>query len=85
MKSPATKHIIAGLIQFARVKRGISRTQLATWLDISYQNVWDIENARQLVSCSYLDDIIALLGMTPVEFWALMPDYYQWLSKAKAA
>ena len=84
MSYPTTTDFIAGLIFFAREYCKISRAQFAGDLDISYQNLWDIEDGRHKVTGEYLDFIIEKLPLTPFEFWALVPRYIKYLKKLEA-
>lgn len=81
MCNPSSVEFIAGLICFAREHCGIKRGQFAAMLDISYQNLWDIEHGGHKVSGEYLDFIIERLPLASLEFWALVPHYIEQLKR----
>ncbi len=80
----STKHFIGGFILFVRELLGISRANLANELDMSYQNLWDVERGIRGLSNVKLDQLIEKLNLSPWEFWSKFPQYLKKCEKLKA-
>lgn len=79
----STKEFIGSFILFVRENLGVSRNQLATDLEISYQNLWDVEAGSRCISTAKLDELISKLNLSPIEFWGMVPKYLRHLEKLK--
>ena len=84
MDQTSTIHFIAGFIAFVREQTGVSKKEMATRLDITPQNLWNLENGYQNLTCEYLDKIIQQLNYSPEQFWQFMPLYLKECSKQAA-
>lgn len=70
-----TKKFIGGYIGFVREIKAIDRIKLAAELNMSYQNLWDIEKGYRGVSCETFDLLLNKLNTTEDEYWGYMPQY----------
>ncbi len=72
-----TEEFTGGLISFVRTQLGISIAQLSADLDMSYQNLWDIEKGTRGISNTRLNLLIQKLGMTTLQFYSYAPQYLE--------
>ena len=84
MNQTSTIHFIAGYIAFVRDQAGVAKKEMAIRLDITPQNLWNLENGYQNVTCEYLDKIMQQLNYSPAQFWQFMPLYLKACNKQAA-
>ena len=81
MSTLTTNQIFGALITYNRQQAGVSLNQLAVDLDISYQNLWDLENDHRTVTTTRSMKIIAILKTTPELYWSKTPEAIRLLNK----